>query len=129
MCLHFCNVVRNSRLFVSVYARALLSCMAGSEHSATYDCFLSNHTAPIDQSFSLDQSRSLQGLLSAHHAYLFRCVYEMETHLETSLEELKSRQSKAEKEIAKINLLVENTRCNVLAVAKKLDEAIHAYSG
>ena len=53
----------------------------------------------------------------------------METHLETSLEELKSRQSKAEKEISKINLSVENTRCNVLAVAKKLDEAIHAYSG
>jgi len=103
-----------------------------SEHfpyAAAYDCFLSNHAVPIDRFFTADQSRSLQDLLSAHYAYLFRCLYEMETHLEASLEELKSRQSKEEKEIAKINLLVENTRCNVLVVAKKLDEAINAYSG
>lgn len=115
------------------YSTSLLSRrMANSEHfpcAAAYDYFLSSHTLPIDQFFTADQSRSLQNLLSAHHAYLFRCLYEMETHLEASLEELKSRQSKAEKDIAKINLLVENTRCNVLVVAKKLDKAINAYSG
>ncbi|KAK2464546.1 hypothetical protein APHAL10511_003404 [Amanita phalloides] len=105
--------------------------MAGSEHqnAAAHDHFLADHAAVLHQFFTSDQARSLQDLLSAHHAHLFRYVYEMETHLETSLEQLKDRQHKRDRGFAKINLVVENTRCNVLALAKKLDGAIPSHSG
>ncbi|KAF8628818.1 hypothetical protein AX15_003697 [Amanita polypyramis BW_CC] len=100
-------------------------------HNASYDAaprtytdFFSGHaqTSLLDQSFTPDQSRSLQKIFMAYHAFVFRCIYDMETHLESSLEELRDQQNSTEDNVAKLRLTIENVRCNMLAIARRLDD-------
>ena len=104
--------------------------MASAHHSSyaaesrAYADFFSGHAlaALLDQSFTIDQSRSLQELFMAHHAYMYRWVYDVETNMESRLEELRDRQNRTEKENVKNDLKMENIRGNMLAISRKVDE-------
>ncbi|KIL63134.1 hypothetical protein M378DRAFT_728832 [Amanita muscaria Koide BX008] len=78
--------------------------------------------AILERFFTQDQCQSLQRLFLVQQSHLFRCLYEMETHLELTLEELKRKLAKTEGQATRLLLLAETTRDGLITLSHRIDE-------